>query len=79
MRASEALGYRMIECANKGRNQMNTIVIVVMGVMLLSVLPLWPYSANWGYLPSGGLGFLLLVLVILTLLGRLGPSAAEKS
>lgn len=58
---------------------MNTIVIVVMGVVLLSVLPLWPYSANWGYLPSGGLGFLLLVLVVLTLLGRLGPSAAEKS
>ena len=58
---------------------MNTILIIVMGVVLLSVLPLWPYSANWGYLPSGGLGFLLLVLGILTLLGRLGPSAAEKS
>jgi hypothetical protein len=36
---------------------MNTILIVVMGVVLLSVLPLWPYSANWGYLPSGGLGW----------------------
>lgn len=58
---------------------MNAIVIVVMGVVLLSVLPLWPYSANWGYLPSGGLGFLLLALVVLTLLGRLGPSIAEKS
>ena len=45
---------------------MNTIVIVVMGMVLLSVLPLWPYSANWGYLPSGGLGFLLLALVLLT-------------
>jgi hypothetical protein len=59
--------------------KMNTILIIVMGVVLLSVLPLWPYSASWGFLPSGGLGFLLLVLVILTLLGRLGPSAAEKS
>lgn len=58
---------------------MNTIMILVMGIVLLSVLPLWPYSANWGYLPSGGLGFLLLVLVVLTLLGRLGLSAAEKS
>lgn len=58
---------------------MNTILIIVMGVVILLVLPLWPYSANWGYLPSGGLGFLLLVLVALTLLGRLGPSAAEKS
>lgn len=79
MPAGEALEYRMIECANKGRNHMNTIMILVMGIVLLSVLPLWPYSANWGYLPSGGLGFLLLVLVVLTLLGRLGLSAAEKS
>jgi hypothetical protein len=59
--------------------KMNTILIIVMGVVLLSVLPLWPYSASWGYLPSGGLGFLLLAVVVLTLLGRLGSSAAEKS
>lgn len=55
---------------------MNTIVIIVMGVALLSVLPFWPYSAQWGYLPSGGLGFLLVVLLGLTLLGRL---EGEKS
>lgn len=73
--------YRMIECRVNVRTKekpMNTIVIVVIVVVLLSVLPLWPYSANRGYLPGGGLGFLLLVLMILTLLGRLGPSAAEK-
>lgn len=58
---------------------MNVILIVVMGLLLLFVLPLWSYSVNWGYLPSGALGFLLLVLVILTLFGRLGTSAAEKS
>ncbi len=55
--------------------KMNTILIIVMGVVLLSVLPLWPYSANWGYLPRRGLGFLLLVLVILALTGRPGRPA----
>jgi len=38
----------------------------------------WPHSLSWGYLPSGGLGFLLLVLIIQTLFGRMGPPAAEK-
>lgn len=50
---------------------MNTIVIVVLMLLLVGVLPTWPHSANWGYLPSGALGFLLLVLIILTLVGRL--------
>ena len=68
------------ECANKGgmKMNMNMILIAVLGTLFLGMLPLWPYSSNWGYLPSGGLGFLLLILVVLTLLGRLGPSAAEK-
>lgn len=57
---------------------MNTILIVVMGLLLLFALPLWPYSVSWGYVPSGALGFLLLVLLIQTLFGRMGPSAAEK-
>jgi hypothetical protein len=48
---------------------MNTILIIVLGVLLLGVVPIWPHSANWGYLPSGGLGALLLVLIILTLFG----------
>ncbi|MGE0644359.1 MAG: DUF3309 family protein [Nitrospira sp.] len=57
---------------------MNTMLIVVMGLLLLFVLPLWSYSVNWGYVPSGALGFLLLVLIIQTLFGRLGQSSAEK-
>jgi Protein of unknown function (DUF3309) len=57
---------------------MNTILIVVLGVLLLGVLPLWPYSGNWGYLPSSGLGFLLLALILLTLMGRTERTAAEK-
>ena len=57
---------------------MNTMLIVGMGLLLLFALPLWPYSVNWGYVPSGSLGFLLLVLIIQTLFGRMGLSAAEK-
>jgi hypothetical protein len=57
---------------------MNTIVIFVLVLLLVGVLPTWPHSANWGYLPSGGLGFLLLVLIILTLVGRLERPATEK-
>ncbi len=50
---------------------MSTMVIVVMALLLVVVLPTWPHSANWGYYPSGGLGLILLVLVILALTGRL--------
>jgi hypothetical protein len=50
---------------------MNTIVIVVLVLILIGALPTWPHSANWGYYPSGGLGLVLLILVILALTGRL--------
>jgi len=53
------------------RNEMNTIVIVVLVLILIGALPTWPHSANWGYYPSGGLGLVLLILVILALTGRL--------
>ena len=47
------------------------ILIVVLLVLLLGGLPTWGYSANWGYGPSGLLGFLLLIVVILLITGRL--------
>jgi hypothetical protein len=50
---------------------MSTIVIVVLVLLLIGVLPTWSHSANWGYFPSGGLGVILLILVILALTGRL--------
>jgi hypothetical protein len=46
-----------------------TILIVVLLLLLLGALPTWPYSAGWGYYPSGGLGLLLVILVVLLLLG----------
>jgi hypothetical protein len=49
---------------------MGTILIVLLVLLLLGALPTWPYSSNWGYYPSGGLGLVLLIVVILALTGR---------
>jgi len=49
---------------------MSTIMIVVVVLLLVGALPTWPYSAGWGYYPTGGLGLVLLVLIILLLTGR---------
>jgi Protein of unknown function (DUF3309) len=49
---------------------MLTILLVVVVLMLLAVMPNWPHSRGWGYYPSGGLGVVLLVLVLLKLSGR---------
>ena len=50
---------------------MFTILIIVLVLMLLGAIPTWPHSRNWGYYPSGGLGLVVLVLVILLLMGRI--------
>lgn len=50
---------------------MRTILLIVLVLLLLGALPTWPYSAGWGYYPSGGLGLVLLVALILALSGRL--------
>jgi hypothetical protein len=50
---------------------MLTIFLVIAVLMLLGVLPAWPHSRGWGYAPSGGLGLVVLVLVVLLLSGRL--------
>ena len=48
-----------------------TILIIVVVLMLVGALPRWNHSREWGYFPSGGLGAVLLILVVLILLGRL--------
>jgi Protein of unknown function (DUF3309) len=50
---------------------LSTILIVVLLLMLLGVLPTWSHSANWDYLPSGGLGVLLIVIIVLAVVGRI--------
>jgi hypothetical protein len=50
---------------------LSTILIIVLVLLLIGALPSWPYSSGWGYYPSGGLGLVVLVLVVLLLMGRL--------
>jgi hypothetical protein len=50
---------------------MLTILIVLAVLMLLGAIPAWPHSRNWGYGPSGGLGLVLLIVVILLMTGRI--------
>ena len=47
-----------------------TLLLIVLIVLLIGALPTWPYSSSWGYYPSGGLGLVVLVLLILVLMGR---------
>ena len=50
---------------------MITILLVLLVLMLLGALPTWPHSRTWGYYPSGGLGLVALILLVLLLLGRI--------
>jgi hypothetical protein len=50
---------------------LGAILIVFLVLALLGALPQWPHSRNWGYYPSGGVGFVLVIIVILLVLGRI--------
>jgi hypothetical protein len=50
---------------------MSTLLLVVLILLLVGALPAWPHSRSWGYYPSGGLGLVVIILVILLLTGRL--------
>jgi hypothetical protein len=50
---------------------MSTILLVILVLLLVGALPAWPYSRSWGYYPSGGLGLVVVVLLVLLLAGRL--------
>ncbi len=50
---------------------MLTVLLVIVILMLLGAIPRWPHSRGWGYYPSGGLGLVVLVLIVLLLAGRI--------
>ncbi|WP_081827791.1 DUF3309 family protein [Kozakia baliensis] len=50
---------------------MGTILLIILILLLIGAFPAWPYSASWGYFPSGGLGLLLVIVIVLILMGRL--------
>lgn len=47
-----------------------TILLIILILLVIGSLPTWPYSTGWGYYPSGGLGLILVIVIILALLGR---------
>lgn len=50
---------------------LGTILVIILILLLLGALPTWPYSADWGYYPSSGLGLVVVILLILILVGRI--------
>ncbi|MDQ2824137.1 MAG: DUF3309 domain-containing protein [Verrucomicrobiota bacterium] len=50
---------------------MRTILLIILILLLIGAFPAWPYSSSWGYYPSGGIGLVLLIVLILALTGRL--------
>ena len=50
---------------------LGTILIIVLILLLIGVMPTWPHSRSWGYYPSGGLGIVLVILIILILMDRI--------
>lgn len=50
---------------------LGTILLIVLVVLLFAAIPSWPYSRGWGYYPSGGLGLIVLILVVLLVMGRI--------
>lgn len=50
---------------------MTTLLLIILILILLGVIPTWPYSRGWGYYPSGGIGIIIIILLILILMGRI--------
>jgi hypothetical protein len=50
---------------------LSAILLIIVILLVIAVLPTWPYSAGWGYYPSGGLGLILLIIIILLVLGAI--------
>ena len=50
---------------------LGTILLIILILLLIGALPAWPYSRDWGYYPTGGLGLILIIILILVLMGRI--------
>jgi hypothetical protein len=50
---------------------LGTILVIILIILLIGALPSWPYSSGWGYYPSGGLGLIIVILLILVLMDRI--------
>ncbi len=59
---------KLLDVAKEDIQEMYTILLIILILLLIGALPSWPYSRGWGYYPSGGLGLVLLIIIILLLL-----------
>ncbi|MBV9523657.1 MAG: DUF3309 domain-containing protein [Alphaproteobacteria bacterium] len=50
---------------------LGTILLIILILLLIGALPTWPYSTGWGYYPTGGLGLLLIIVIVLLVAGRI--------
>jgi hypothetical protein len=69
--AAFGTGFRLGKGSKRRTEMLFTILIVLLILMLLGAMPTWPHSRSWGYYPSGGLGLVVLILVVLLLMGRI--------
>src|SRR5580700_9114897 len=58
---------RPVTCWPTRKTMLRTILLIVLVLLLLGALPTWPYSTGWGYYPSGGLGLVLLIVLVLVI------------
>ena len=70
---SKSVAALVFSCLAKGRYTMSvgTILLILFVLFLVGALPAWPHSRQWGYYPSGGLGLVVVILLILVILGRI--------
>jgi uncharacterized protein DUF3309 len=60
-----------MDSGNEEEKMLGTILVVILILALLGALPRWPHSRDWGYVPTGGLGLVIFIVVILVLIGRI--------
>jgi len=65
--------FHPVTAVNHKENTMSlgTILLIIIVLMLIGAIPAWPHSRGWGYGPSGGLGLIFIILLVLILMGRL--------
>lgn len=69
--ASHRASPDIVNRTSESRMNLGTILLVVVILLLVGAFPAWPHSRSWGYMPSGGLGVVLVVLLVLLVMGRL--------
>jgi hypothetical protein len=60
-----------VDTSQESTMSIGTIILIILVLALVGVLPSWPHSSSWGYGPSGGIGLIVVILLILVVLGKI--------